>query len=170
MSPSADVTSIVDLHAFEVQQKLVFPTPTATAYTIQSLHATSTPSARRTASKKINIIGTSFVFALFFKTVSAYVPGLLWDWHVFWWLSQGLGISGLLGLESWGWWIGSSSSSRLSVGLLTATAHRIHSRIPISWSSLRSQCIVELHGWNYPRVGNTRSFDRMDGSSSRPAN
>ncbi|KAG8897077.1 hypothetical protein FRC00_004844 [Tulasnella sp. 408] len=53
-------------------------------YTIQSLHATSTPSARRTASKKINIIGASFIFALVFKTFAAYVPGLFWDWHIFW--------------------------------------------------------------------------------------
>ncbi|KAG8919255.1 hypothetical protein FRC01_001378 [Tulasnella sp. 417] len=101
-----------------LQQKLVFPTPTATAYTIQSLHATSTPSARRTASKKINIIGASFIFALVFKTFAAYIPGILWDWHVFWWLSQGLGISSLLGLESWGWWI-EFTPAFLSAGALS---------------------------------------------------
>ncbi|KAG8905045.1 hypothetical protein FRB99_000781 [Tulasnella sp. 403] len=90
-----------------LQQKLVFPTPTATAYTIQSLHATTSPSARRTANKKINIIASSFVFSLTFKTIASYVPGMLWDWHIFWWLYR-WGMEGAVSLESWGWWIADS--------------------------------------------------------------
>ncbi|KAG9032075.1 hypothetical protein FRB95_001936 [Tulasnella sp. JGI-2019a] len=87
-----------------LQQKLVFPTPTATAYTIQSLHATTTASERRTAEKKIKIIGSSFAISLSFKTLASYFPGVLWDWHIFWWLSQ-IGIKSALALESWGWWL-----------------------------------------------------------------
>lgn len=97
-----------------VQQKLVFPTPTATAFTIQSLHATTTQAARKTANKKITVIASSFSFSLIFKSISSYAPGLLWDWHIFWWLSK-LGIPGTIALESWGWWIGSSAALHSSL-------------------------------------------------------
>lgn len=90
-----------------VQQKLVFPTPTATAYTIQSLHATATPSQRQGAEKKIKVIGSSFALSLGFRTVASYFPGMLWDWHVFWWLSR-VGIKSAIALESWGWWLGAN--------------------------------------------------------------
>ncbi|KAG8889581.1 hypothetical protein FRB98_003643 [Tulasnella sp. 332] len=95
---------LTTITAFYVQQRLVFPTPTATAYTIQSLHATATPSERRTAEKKIKVIGTSFVFSLGFKTVASYFPGVLWDWHIFWWLSR-MGLKSAIAIDSWGWWL-----------------------------------------------------------------
>ncbi|CAE6468068.1 unnamed protein product [Rhizoctonia solani] len=85
-----------------LKQRLVFPSPTATAFTIRSLHDTTTPAARIAAAKKIKILAVSFVGSLTFKTVSQYAPGILWDWHIFWWLYT-WGWKGIISAESWGW-------------------------------------------------------------------
>ncbi|CAE6526473.1 unnamed protein product, partial [Rhizoctonia solani] len=87
-----------------LKQRLIFPTPTATAFTIRSLHDTTTPAARIAAAKKIKILAISFVASLTFKTVSQYAPGILWDWHIFWWLYT-WGWKGIIHAESWGWFI-----------------------------------------------------------------
>ncbi|KAG8925932.1 hypothetical protein FRC02_009309 [Tulasnella sp. 418] len=82
-----------------LQQKLVFPTPTAVAFTIRSIHSTTSAAARKAASKKIKILAWSFLGSIAFKTVSQYAPGILWDWHISW------GGKGAIAVESWGWWI-----------------------------------------------------------------
>ncbi|KAF8599334.1 OPT superfamily oligopeptide transporter [Ceratobasidium sp. AG-I] len=87
-----------------LKQRLVFPSPTATAFTIRSLHDTTTPAARIAAKKKIKILAISFSSSLVFKTVSGYAPGILWDWHIFWWLYT-WGWKGIIHAESWGWFI-----------------------------------------------------------------
>ncbi|KAG8679543.1 hypothetical protein FRC09_018903, partial [Ceratobasidium sp. 395] len=87
-----------------LKQRLVFPSPTATAFTIRSLHDTTTPAARIAAQKKIKILAASFSGSLIFKTVSGYAPGILWDWHIFWWLYT-WGWKGIISAESWGWFI-----------------------------------------------------------------
>ncbi|KAG9087881.1 hypothetical protein FRC06_002323 [Ceratobasidium sp. 370] len=87
-----------------LKQRLVFPSPTATAFTIRSLHDTTTPAARIAAKKKIKILAASFSGSLIFKTVSGYAPGILWDWHIFWWLYT-WGWKGIIHAESWGWFI-----------------------------------------------------------------
>jgi len=87
-----------------LKQRLVFPSPTATAFTIRSLHDTTTPAARIAAKKKIKILAASFSGSLIFKTISGYAPGILWDWHIFWWLYT-WGWKGIIHAESWGWFI-----------------------------------------------------------------
>lgn len=47
-----------------LKQKLTFPSPTATAFTIRNLHSATTLSARKAASKKIKILGYSFFLSL----------------------------------------------------------------------------------------------------------
>lgn len=64
-----------------LKQKLVFPTPTATAFTIRSLHSIGGEVAAR---KKSLMLGWSFVAAFLYKVVSTYAPGILWDWHIGW--------------------------------------------------------------------------------------
>ncbi|KAL8292838.1 hypothetical protein RQP46_000532 [Phenoliferia psychrophenolica] len=72
-----------------LKQKLVFPTPSATALTIRSLH--SGPAGAIVAKKKGFMLLYSFLGAILLRVVSQYAPGILWDWHPFWWLA------------TWGW-------------------------------------------------------------------
>src|SRR5258708_28067709 len=64
-----------------LKQKLVFPTPTATAFTIRQLHARG---GAATASKKTKMLGYSFLAAFCLKVLAGYAPGLIWDWHIGW--------------------------------------------------------------------------------------
>ena len=87
-----------------VKQKLVFPTPTATAFVIRSLHSTTSAAARIDAKKKVLILAGSFATSFVFKSVGNYIPGLLSNWHVFWWLYT-WGWKGAIYGEGWGWFI-----------------------------------------------------------------
>lgn len=71
-----DILTVINL-----KQKLVFPTPTATAYTIRSLHTVGGAIA---AKKKAVTLGWSFLSAFLYKIASTYAPGILWDWHLGW--------------------------------------------------------------------------------------
>ena len=68
-----------------MKQKLVFPTPSATALTIRSLH--SGPAGAIVAKKKGFMLLYSFLASIALRVVSQYAPGVLWDWHPFWWLA-----------------------------------------------------------------------------------
>lgn len=63
--------------------KLVFPTPSATAMTIRSMHAAATGEAM--AKLKMRALSISFSAAFLLRVVSQYAPGILWDWHFFTW-------------------------------------------------------------------------------------
>ncbi|KAF8306035.1 oligopeptide transporter [Clavulina sp. PMI_390] len=86
---------------YVLKQKLVFPTPSATAYTIRSLHTIGGEIAAR---KKAWMLTWSFTSAFCWKVVSEYAPGIMWDWHIGWTMYQ-LGWTSLIRLENWGWWI-----------------------------------------------------------------
>lgn len=152
--------SLQDTDDIAVQQKLAFPTPTATAYTIQSLHATATPSTRRSSSKKIRIIGMSFAVSLAFKTLASYFPGVLWDWHVFWWLYS-IGFRSFIGLESWGWWIGELSEVRSRHQLTTNL--RMDASIFVRGRALGRERFMELHGRYYLGLGYIGTSDGAHG-------
>lgn len=62
---------------------LVFPTPTATALTIRSMHAVG--SGAQDAMKKIKALGYTFLGALTHIVVSQYADGILHNWHIFTW-------------------------------------------------------------------------------------
>ena len=85
-----------------VKQKLVFPSPSATAFTIRSLHLSTSAAARNAAKDKVLILAGSFAGAFVFKTLCGYAPGLLTDWHIFWWFYT-WGWKGAIHGESWGW-------------------------------------------------------------------
>lgn len=61
--------------------KLVFPTPSATAMTIRSMHMAATGEA--IAKLKMKALSIAFSGALLLRVVSQYATGILWDWHFF---------------------------------------------------------------------------------------
>ncbi|KAJ8086152.1 hypothetical protein PM082_004974 [Marasmius tenuissimus] len=85
-----------------VHQKLTFPTPAATAYTIRSLHKGA--SAAIIARKKSLALLYTFCITFVYKVVSGYAPGVLFDWHLGWTLYR-LGFTSIISLENYGWWI-----------------------------------------------------------------
>ncbi|KAF4468544.1 hypothetical protein FALBO_4567 [Fusarium albosuccineum] len=84
---------------------LVFPTPTATAMTIRSMHAVGSGAAD--AVRKIKALGFAFILALFIIVVGQYADGILHNWHIFTWFYVwgGYSVKGLLDIESWGWYV-----------------------------------------------------------------
>jgi len=63
--------------------RLIFPTASATAMTIRSMHQAVTGAAL--AKKKMFGLSVSFAAAVIQRVVSQYAIGILWDWHFFTW-------------------------------------------------------------------------------------
>lgn len=84
---------------------LVFPTPTATALSIRSMHAAGTGAAD--AAKKIKALCIAFAGAITIIVGGSYADGILHDWHIFTWfyLWSGRKNKTCLTIESWGWYI-----------------------------------------------------------------
>lgn len=83
--------------------RLMFPSPTAVALTIQSMHAGAAGAA--TAVKKLKALAISFTVALVQRVVSYYAVGVLYDWHFFTWIHVWSNYtSWAMHIESWGWW------------------------------------------------------------------
>ncbi|KAI1654607.1 oligopeptide transporter [Daldinia decipiens] len=83
--------------------KLLFPTATAVALTIRSMHAGATGAAE--ALSKLKALSWSFMAALVQRVASYYAVGILYDWHFFTWIHIWSGYtSWAMNIESWGWW------------------------------------------------------------------
>lgn len=84
---------------------LVFPTPTATALTIRSMHAAGTGAAD--AARKIKALGGAFIGAIMIIVCGSYADGILHNWHIFTWFYAWGGYKDqtLMAIESWGWYI-----------------------------------------------------------------
>ncbi|KAI0840356.1 OPT superfamily oligopeptide transporter [Hypoxylon sp. FL0890] len=83
--------------------KLLFPTATAVALTIKSMHAGA--SGARDALSKLKALSLAFSAALIQRVASYYAVGILYDWHVFTWIHIWSGYtSWAMNIESWGWW------------------------------------------------------------------
>jgi hypothetical protein len=85
---------------YVVKQKLTFPTPAATAFTIRALHNGTHGAV--TAAKKTKGLIYSLVSAFLFKVVGIYAPGVTSDWHIGWTLYR-LGFTSIIELENYGW-------------------------------------------------------------------
>ncbi|QRV76781.1 OPT oligopeptide transporter protein [Ceratobasidium sp. AG-Ba] len=85
-----------------LKEKLMFPTPTATAFTIRALHAGRT--GAEVARKKSIGLASSFAGAFCFKVASGYLPGVIWDWHIGWTFYR-LGWTSMIQLDNYGWWL-----------------------------------------------------------------
>lgn len=64
--------------------KLLFPTATAVALTIRSMHAGA--AGAREAMSKLKALSLSFTAALVQRVASYYAIGILYDWHFFTWI------------------------------------------------------------------------------------
>ncbi|KAH7156098.1 OPT oligopeptide transporter protein-domain-containing protein [Dactylonectria macrodidyma] len=84
---------------------LVFPTPTATAMTIRSMHAVGSGAAD--AMRKIKALGYAFVGAFLLIVVGQYADGILHNWYIFVWffIWSGYSNNALLEPQNWGWYI-----------------------------------------------------------------
>lgn len=102
--------------------KLIFPTPSACALTIRSMHAAATGEA--IAKMKMKALSISFSAALVLRVVSQYAIGILWDWHIFtWFFIWGKYNNAALAVENWGWyleWTPAFIGSGMLVGLNTS--------------------------------------------------
>ena len=85
---------------YVVKQKLTFPTPAATAFTIRALH--SGAHGAITAAKKTKGLVYSLVGAFLFKVIGIYAPAITFDWHIGWTLYR-LGFTSIIELENYGW-------------------------------------------------------------------
>ncbi|PWN40327.1 OPT superfamily oligopeptide transporter [Ceraceosorus guamensis] len=83
-----------------LKQKLIFPSPTATAITIRSLHSIG---GAKVAMNKVKVLVITFFSAMTWTTVNQYASGILLDWHVFYWLHT-WGWRRALAVENWGWY------------------------------------------------------------------
>jgi hypothetical protein len=63
--------------------KLIFPTSSATAMTIRSMHATGQGGID--AIKKLKGLMISFFGSLVWRVASYYCIGIMYDWHIFTW-------------------------------------------------------------------------------------
>ena len=99
--------------------KLLFPTPTAVALTIRSMHAGAAGSLE--AMKKLKCLAICFVTSMIHRVVSTYAIGILYDWHIFTWFHIWSGYkSWALNIESWGWyfeWTPAFIGSGILIGL-----------------------------------------------------
>lgn len=84
-----------------LKEKLMFPTPTATAFTIRALHAGQT--GAEAARKKSIGLASSFAASFAFKVAAGYLPGIIWDWHIGWTFYR-LGWTNMIQLDNFGWW------------------------------------------------------------------
>lgn len=87
---------------FIIKQKLTFPTPAATAFTIRALHSGAHGAV--TAAKKTKGLTYSLASTFLFKLLGTYAPGITWDWHIGWTLYR-LGFTSIIALENYGWFI-----------------------------------------------------------------
>ncbi|KAG0151242.1 hypothetical protein CROQUDRAFT_712984 [Cronartium quercuum f. sp. fusiforme G11] len=83
-----------------LRQKLVFPTPTATALAIHGLH--SGPEGEVAGKKQAICLGVALLCSITLRVVSQYLPGIVWDWHWGWWLYK-MGAKGAIEADNWTW-------------------------------------------------------------------
>ncbi|PYI08796.1 OPT superfamily oligopeptide transporter [Aspergillus sclerotiicarbonarius CBS 121057] len=104
--------------------RLVFPSATATATTIVSVHVAS--NGEQGAMKKIKALLTVFVSSLVLRVASNFATGILWDWHVFTWIFiWGNYSNSAIFIENWAWYIEWSPAimgAGMLVGLNTAVS------------------------------------------------
>lgn len=106
------------------QMKLIFPTSTATAATIRSLHVAT--GGESGAKKKINILMIAFAAAFILRVVSNFAIGILWDWHIFTWFYIWGNYNNLaIYVQNWGWfieWSPAVMGTGMMVGMNTAVS------------------------------------------------
>ncbi|KAK1460510.1 oligopeptide transporter [Colletotrichum cuscutae] len=102
--------------------KLMFPTSTATALTIRSMHAGV--NGAREAAIKLKALGIAFGVCIAHRVASYYAIGILYDWHIMSWIHIWSGYtSSAMNIESWGWyfeWTTAFIGSGMLIGMNSA--------------------------------------------------
>ncbi|KAG0075684.1 hypothetical protein BGZ93_001113 [Podila epicladia] len=89
---------------FVINQDLVFPTPRAAAETIKSLHRAGSSAAKDARESGI-VMGASFVISMVWGTLAHFVPGLLGDLHILYYMGKAAANEALMNAdELWGWY------------------------------------------------------------------
>jgi uncharacterized oligopeptide transporter (OPT) family protein len=84
--------------------RLVFPSASATAMTIRSMH--DAINGEVLGKKKMKALSIAFVGALLLRVVSQYAEGIIWEWHFFWWFYVwGHYKNAAIAVENWGWFV-----------------------------------------------------------------
>jgi uncharacterized oligopeptide transporter (OPT) family protein len=84
--------------------RLVFPSASATALTIRSMH--DAVRGEIIGKMKMKAMGIAFMIAMGLRVVSQYALGILWEWHFFWWFHVWGHYKTLaIHVENWGWFV-----------------------------------------------------------------
>lgn len=135
-----------------LKQKLVFPTPSATALEIRALR--SGPGGAQVAKQKATALGIAFAASFTRRVVSRYAPGILWDWHPFRWIASWGGRSALAA-DNWGFVRTFSFLSSMKLFLpLCSTVLVKHARLPRCWCPHRCERVgLHVRRGQYFRFG-----------------
>ncbi|USW58464.1 Putative oligopeptide transporter, OPT superfamily [Septoria linicola] len=93
----------------------IFPTPTASAVTIRSLHEAGLAGD---AMRKAKVLVGTFAASCVFKATSIYAPGIIWDWNIAWWIYQTTAWKSIIAVSNWGWYV-ELTPAFFGVGMLT---------------------------------------------------
>ncbi|KAF2397436.1 oligopeptide transporter [Trichodelitschia bisporula] len=86
------------------EMRLIFPSASATAMTIRSMHDALKGEA--IGKMKMKALSAAFIGALVLRVVSQYAVGILWEWHFFtWFFIWGHFKNAALAVENWGWFV-----------------------------------------------------------------
>lgn len=149
--------------------KLVFPSATATAFTIRSMHAVG--SGADDAVKKIKALGVAFLISFVLRVVSDYALGILWDWHIFtWFFIWGNYNNAAILAENWGWfieWTPAFIGSGFLVGLNVGISYFVGSFF--AWGFVgpllvhTGVCVGKHRAKDDPKWGGYMTYNSMSG-------
>ncbi|KAG0332275.1 hypothetical protein BG000_010196 [Podila horticola] len=103
---------------FVINQDLVFPTPRAAAETIKSLHRAGS-SAAKDAKESGIVMGASFVISLVWGTLAHFIPGLLGDLHILYYMGKAAANTALMNADEKWEWVFSWDFAFFGAGLMT---------------------------------------------------
>jgi hypothetical protein len=84
--------------------RLIFPSASATAMTIRSMH--DAVRGEQIGKMKMKALSIAFSIAFVMRVVSQYCLGILWEWHFFLWFYIWGGYkNAAIAVENWGWFV-----------------------------------------------------------------
>lgn len=139
--------------------RLIFPTSSATAMTIRSMH--QAVSGERIAKMKMKALSLAFSAALILRVTSQYAIGILWDWHIFtWFYIWGHHHNLALAVENWGWYLEFTPAfigSGMLVGLNVSISFFIGS--VLAWGIIGPALVHNGAAWGVDISGGDPNWD-----------
>ncbi|KAI9097267.1 OPT oligopeptide transporter protein-domain-containing protein [Phlyctochytrium arcticum] len=118
---------------FIIKQKLVFPTPTASANTILSLHQTG---GEAEGIFKAKIMAYSMLGSILWTVFAFFVPGVK-TWYVFWWIYKATGWEAAREIDAWTWFL-DWTPAFIGAGMLTG----LHASVSMWFGSFLAWGVV----------------------------